>query len=142
MCNSPTLTSTDSAGIWWTITSGSDPLKSSGPSPTEYVRQACGSRSTSRTRWPRSASAAPSEWTVVVFATPPFWLAMASTLGTRASLLTGRQSAMDGIHDLGGVEGFGPVEARPDEPVFAEDWERRAFRVNMAVMLAVEPGGG
>ena len=45
--------------------------------PRENVRQACGSRSTSSTRWPSSASAAPSEATVVVLATPPFWLATA-----------------------------------------------------------------
>ena len=47
--------------------------------PSENVRQACGSRSTSSTRWPSSASAAPSEATVVVLATPPFWLATART---------------------------------------------------------------
>ena len=39
---------------------------------------------------------------------------------------------MDGIHDLGGLDGFGPVEVEPDEPVFHEDWERRAFRINLA----------
>ncbi|MCU1451630.1 MAG: nitrile hydratase, beta subunit [Acidimicrobiales bacterium] len=49
---------------------------------------------------------------------------------------------MDGVHDLGGLEGFGPVEAPPSEPVFAEDWERRAFKVNMAVLGALQPGGG
>ena len=48
---------------------------------------------------------------------------------------------MDGIHDLGGMEGFGPVDAPADEPVFGEDWERRAFRVNLAVLMAVQPGG-
>ena len=49
----------------------------SGSRPSENVRQACGSRSTSSTRWPCSARAAPSEATVVVLATPPFWLATA-----------------------------------------------------------------
>ena len=34
---------------------------------------------------------------------------------------------MDGIHDLGGLHGFGPVEVEPDEPVFHEPWEGRAF---------------
>lgn len=48
---------------------------------------------------------------------------------------------MDGIHDIGGVQGFGPVDAPPSEPVFAEDWERRAFRVNMAALRAVQAGG-
>jgi nitrile hydratase len=25
---------------------------------------------------------------------------------------------MDGVHDLGGMQGFGPVEREADEPVF------------------------
>ena len=36
---------------------------------------------------------------------------------------------VDGVHDLGGVDGFGPVEHEVAEPVFAEDWERRVFRL-------------
>jgi nitrile hydratase len=34
---------------------------------------------------------------------------------------------MDGIHDLGGMHGFGPVEREADEPCFHADWERRVF---------------
>ncbi|WNC11010.1 nitrile hydratase subunit beta [Pseudomonas coleopterorum] len=34
---------------------------------------------------------------------------------------------MNGIHDLGGLHGFGPVLAEEDEPVFHHDWERRIF---------------
>ena len=34
---------------------------------------------------------------------------------------------MNGIHDLGGKHGFGPVLAEDDEPVFHEAWEGRAF---------------
>jgi nitrile hydratase subunit beta len=49
---------------------------------------------------------------------------------------------MDGIHDLGGLEGFGPVVIESDEPVFHEDWERRVFRANVAVSLGVGPSGG
>ena len=30
---------------------------------------------------------------------------------------------MDGVHDLGGMQGFGPVERDPDEPVFHAPWE-------------------
>jgi len=30
---------------------------------------------------------------------------------------------VDGIHDLGGRQGFGAVEVEPDEPVFHERWE-------------------
>src|SRR5664280_3713769 len=58
-------------------TSWTDKAKESGSRPREKVRQACWSTSTSRTRRPSSARAAPSEATVVVLATPPFWLAMA-----------------------------------------------------------------
>ncbi len=41
------------------------------------------------------------------------------------------------MHDLGGLDGFGPVHAPPREPVFHEDWERRAFRLNTAVLMAL-----
>lgn len=39
---------------------------------------------------------------------------------------------MDGIHDLGGMHGFGPVRPEPDEPVFHHDWERRVLAVTLA----------
>lgn len=39
--------------------------------------------------------------------------------------------AMDGIHDMGGMHGFGPVEMEPDEPVFHHPWEGRAFGLAM-----------
>ncbi|MFO1061756.1 MAG: nitrile hydratase subunit beta [Dongiaceae bacterium] len=38
---------------------------------------------------------------------------------------------MIGIHDLGGLRGFGPVAAEADEPVFHEPWQARAFAVNI-----------
>jgi nitrile hydratase len=34
---------------------------------------------------------------------------------------------LDGIHDMGGTQGWGTVEIDPDEPVFAEPWEAKAF---------------
>ena len=37
---------------------------------------------------------------------------------------------MDGIHDLGGMSGFGPVQAEPHEPVFHEEWEALAYALN------------
>ena len=40
------------------------------------------------------------------------------------------------MHDLGGMQGFGPVEVEADEPVFHAEWERRAFRLTIAAMLA------
>jgi nitrile hydratase subunit beta len=40
---------------------------------------------------------------------------------------------MDGIHDMGGMDGFGQVEAEPDEPVFHESWEGRVLAMNRAI---------
>ena len=34
---------------------------------------------------------------------------------------------MNGIHDLGGMHGLGPINPEPNEPVFHEEWEGRAF---------------
>jgi hypothetical protein len=34
---------------------------------------------------------------------------------------------MDGIHDLGGMHGFGAVEPEADEPVFHAKWEGRVL---------------
>lgn len=48
---------------------------------------------------------------------------------------------MDGIHDLGGLDGFGPVLASSHEPVFAEDWERRVLRAMMATVISLDAGG-
>src|SRR4051812_46648251 len=48
---------------------------------------------------------------------------------------------MDGVHDLGGIDGFGPVDAPPTEPVFAEEWERRALRTTMATIIGLGVGG-
>src|SRR5262245_40206963 len=48
--------------------------------PTPLVRFDCGSMSTRSTRCPARASEAPRLMAVVVFATPPFWLAMAMIL--------------------------------------------------------------
>jgi hypothetical protein len=45
---------------------------------------------------------------------------------------------MDGAQDMGGVEGFGPVQPEPNEPVFHADWERRAFALTLAMGM---PGG-
>jgi hypothetical protein len=30
---------------------------------------------------------------------------------------------MNGIHDIGGMDGFGPVRRETNEPVFRESWE-------------------
>ena len=40
---------------------------------------------------------------------------------------------MDGIHDLGGMDGFGSVAAEADEPRFHQRWEGRAFAASLAM---------
>ena len=43
---------------------------------------------------------------------------------------------MNGIHDMGGMEGFGPVEPEPNEPPFHTPWEGRALAMNRALGYA------
>jgi nitrile hydratase beta subunit len=38
---------------------------------------------------------------------------------------------MNGIHDMGGMHGFGPVHAEEDEPTFHEVWEGRVYGLVM-----------
>jgi nitrile hydratase subunit beta len=40
---------------------------------------------------------------------------------------------MDGIHDMGGMHGFGKVEPEQDEPVFHAPWEGRTLALNRAM---------
>ncbi len=39
---------------------------------------------------------------------------------------------MNGPHDLGGRDGFGPIQPEKDEPVFHAPWEARALAVTLA----------
>jgi nitrile hydratase len=39
---------------------------------------------------------------------------------------------VNGVHDMGGMHGFGAVEREPGEPVFHHEWERRAFALTLA----------
>lgn len=41
---------------------------------------------------------------------------------------------MDGIHDMGGMQGWGSVSIDPDEPVFREGWHGRAFAMGAMSM--------
>ncbi len=41
---------------------------------------------------------------------------------------------MDGIHDMGGTQGWGSVTIEPNEAVFTEDWHARAFALGLASM--------
>ena len=40
---------------------------------------------------------------------------------------------MNGAHDMGGNQGFGPIEREADEPAFHAEWERRAFALTLAM---------
>ena len=44
---------------------------------------------------------------------------------------------MDGIHDLGGMQGFGPIDIEADEPIFHHDWERRVFALAQTAPFVV-----
>jgi nitrile hydratase len=39
---------------------------------------------------------------------------------------------VNGIHDMGGMHGMGPIVREEHEPVFHHEWERRAFAITMA----------
>jgi hypothetical protein len=41
---------------------------------------------------------------------------------------------VDGVHDLGGMHGFGPVPIETDEPLFHEPWEGRVWGMRATVM--------
>ena len=43
---------------------------------------------------------------------------------------------MNGIHDMGGMHGFGPVQPEANEPVFHSDWEARVLALNRALGYA------
>jgi nitrile hydratase beta subunit len=39
---------------------------------------------------------------------------------------------MNGVHDMGGMHGMGPIEREADEPVFHAPWEARVYALNRA----------
>jgi nitrile hydratase subunit beta len=45
---------------------------------------------------------------------------------------------VNGVHDMGGMDGFGRVEAEPNEPTFHETWEGRVI----AMVRAIGTNGG
>ncbi|QLH71864.1 nitrile hydratase subunit beta [Rhodopseudomonas palustris] len=45
---------------------------------------------------------------------------------------------MNGAHDMGGMDGFGPIVIEANEPLFHAAWERRAFALTLAMG---RPGG-
>lgn len=40
---------------------------------------------------------------------------------------------MNGVHDMGGMHGLGPIEREENEPVFHSEWERRVLAFTLAV---------
>jgi nitrile hydratase subunit beta len=40
---------------------------------------------------------------------------------------------MNGVHDMGGMHGMGPIQREQDEPVFHERWEARTFALTLAM---------
>jgi nitrile hydratase beta subunit len=40
---------------------------------------------------------------------------------------------MNGVHDMGGMHGMGPIAPEPNEPVFHERWEGRVYALNRAM---------
>jgi len=43
---------------------------------------------------------------------------------------------MDGVHDMGGMDGFGKVEPEPNEPAFHAPWEGRVLAMQRAMGYA------
>jgi hypothetical protein len=41
---------------------------------------------------------------------------------------------VDGIHDMGGTQGWGDLHFDPDEPAFAAPWQGRAFAMCLLSM--------
>ena len=44
---------------------------------------------------------------------------------------------MDGIHDLGGMHGFGPIVVEADEPTFHHPWQVKAFALMVATQAVM-----
>jgi nitrile hydratase beta subunit len=40
---------------------------------------------------------------------------------------------MNGVHDMGGMHGLGPVAPDPNEPLFHAEWERRVLAMTLAM---------
>ena len=40
---------------------------------------------------------------------------------------------MNGVHDMGGMHGMGPILEEKNEPVFHQEWEGRIFAINRAM---------
>ncbi len=45
---------------------------------------------------------------------------------------------MNSIHDMGGMDGFGPIDRETNEPVFHTEWERRVFALSFGIAVSVQ----
>ncbi len=45
---------------------------------------------------------------------------------------------MNGVHDMGGMTCFGPIQREENEPIFHSPWERRVFGMAMMTMGQVD----
>ncbi len=48
---------------------------------------------------------------------------------------------MNGVHDMGGMHGFGPVPIERDESVFHAEWERRVFGMSLVLVRKMRSSG-
>jgi nitrile hydratase len=54
-----------------------------------------------------------------------------------------QEEAMNGVHDMGGMQGYGTIKYEANEPTFHEEWEARlvAMRVVVGPKPGLRPGG-
>ena len=56
-----------------------------------------------------------------------------SMIGTGLPKVSQGHREVNGGQDLGGTHGHGPVKPEPNEPVFHDEWEKRAFALTLAM---------
>ena len=54
-------------------------------------------------------------------------------VGVAKAVEAPRSRRMNGIHDMGGMHGMGPIEVREDERPFHAEWEARAWGLLRAI---------
>jgi hypothetical protein len=54
----------------------------------------------------------------------------------RADECTWYETPMDGVHDMGGMDGFGKIEVEENEPVFHAAWEGHVLAMQLAMIYA------
>ena len=55
-----------------------------------------------------------------------------SMIGVAKVAVPSEEQRVNGVHDMGGMHGMGPIEYEQNEPVFHAPWEGRAFALNLA----------